>query len=385
MNRAYLLIPSLIALAALAGPSQSEPSPGCTPALISDAQSNLCLGSDTLPVSTGGNNTAVGAGGLKANTTGDLNTAVGTSALEANTTGSANVAVGGYALFQTVEGSQNSALGYGALSQITSGSENTGIGAHALSNAIGMQNSALGVKAGYAATGNANTFVGYSAGADVDATVQPTGSNNIAIGVMSGSKWSAGSNNIAIGAAGTTTDAATIRLGVQGTQTKAFIAGIYGSRIARRGSSTVLVDSTGQLGTIKSSIRYKQDVLPMGDASNPLLKLRPVTFHYKEADADGTKPLQYGLIAEEVAQVMPDLVVADEDGTPETVAYHLLPSLLLNEYQKQNRELVETKAELAAMRQELASIKAALGRLAEASPQGRTQATAAVVDTLTLE
>ena len=101
----------------------------------------------------------------------------------------------------------------------------------------------------------------------------------------------------------------------------------------------------------------------MGDASSALLELRPVTFRYREADPDGTKPIQYGLIAEEVEKVMPDLVVRNEDGSIETVAYHLLPSLLLSEYQKQNRELVETRAELAETKQDLAAMAGEVAQL----------------------
>jgi hypothetical protein len=124
---------------------------------------------------------------------------------------------------------------------------------------------------------------------------------------------------------------------------------------------------------ISSSRRYKDDIQPMGEASSPLMQLRPVTFRYKEADADGSKPLQYGLIAEEVEQAMPGLVIYNKDGTPESVAYQVLPSLLLNEYQKQNRELAAAKAELAetrtkfeAMQAEMAALKLVVSRLAAA-------------------
>jgi hypothetical protein len=140
-----------------------------------------------------------------------------------------------------------------------------------------------------------------------------------------------------------------------------------------RGASIVLIDAVGQLTTVRSALRYKEQVQPMGDASSPLMNLRPVTFRYREADPDGTKPIQYGLIAEEVEKVMPDLVVRNEDGAIETVAYHILPGMLLNEYQKQGSELASAKAELAetrarleAMDAEMAALKLAVSRLAAA-------------------
>jgi hypothetical protein len=128
----------------------------------------------------------------------------------------------------------------------------------------------------------------------------------------------------------------------------------------------------------------------MGDASNRLLELRPVTFHYRQAEEDGSRPLQYGLIAEEVAEVMPELAVYNEDGTPESVAYQVFPSLLLNEYQKQNRRLVVSEAELASAKStlsrteqrlqsveaELAAMKAMLMTLASAQSAERMLASA---------
>ena len=111
----------------------------------------------------------------------------------------------------------------------------------------------------------------------------------------------------------------------------------------------VIIKANGQLGVASSSSRYKQDIKSMGDASNPLMQLRPVTFRYKQAEDDGSRPMQYGLIAEEVAAVMPELAVYNDDGSPESVAYQVLPSLLLNEYQKQSKELKQTQAKLTAV------------------------------------
>jgi len=133
-------------------------------------------------------------------------------------------------------------------------------------------------------------------------------------------------------------------LGVQGTQLKTYIAGIRGSTVS---GAAVVVDGTGRLGVVSSSRNYKESIQPMAEASAALMKLQPVTFRYKEADERGEKPLQFGLIAEDVAAVMPELVVRDAQGHPETVAYHVLPTLLLNEYQKQQLTLSDVESRIA--------------------------------------
>jgi hypothetical protein len=129
----------------------------------------------------------------------------------------------------------------------------------------------------------------------------------------------------------------TIRIG-NGNNNRAFIAGIYGVPSGLPGTA-VFVDANGQLGTMSSSRRFKDDIEDMGDASSDLMKLRPVTFRYKQAQEDGSHPLQYGLVAEEVAEVNPGLVQFDKDGQPQTVLYHVLPSLLLNEAQKEHQRV----------------------------------------------
>ena len=125
----------------------------------------------------------------------------------------------------------------------------------------------------------------------------------------------------------------TIRIGVPGTQTRAFVAGISGATSS--GGAAALVNSSGQLGTTTSARRFKDDIADMADASAGLLKLRPVTFRYRPEHDDGSRLLQYGLIAEEVGEVYPGLVVSDRQGKPESVRYHLLPAMLLNEVQRQ--------------------------------------------------
>ena len=303
---------------------------------------------------SGTSNSSLGGTSLSANTTGDFNTAAGNAALRFNTSGSKNTASGAAALRSNTRGDGNTATGVGAMSFNTRGSFNTSMGLAALrSNTTGNRNVALGVEA---------------------ATAQTTGSANVAIGFRAGANWTVGDNNISISNPGLAEDNKTIRIGVKGQQARTFIAGIRNTTLA--GGLAVLVNADGKLGVATSSRRYKEDIQPMGDASNPLLQLRPVTFRYKQAEEDGTHPLQYGLIAEEVAAVMPELAVYNTDGTPESVAYQVLPSLLLNEYQKQAKELAAEKAgrltaeaRLAALETEMATMKLMIAKLASAQSE----------------
>ena len=161
----------------------------------------------------------------------------------------------------------------------------------------------------------------------------------------------AGSNNIEIGTQGASADSGVIRIGALGQQTATYISGIAGVGVS---GLAVIVSSAGQLGVVSSSRRYKQDIQSMGDTSDRLFKLRPVSFRFKQPDANGNKPIQYGLIAEEVAEVFPELVVYNKDGQPETVAYHLLSGLLLNELQKEHKQVQEQTEQLAAQNKLLA-------------------------------
>jgi hypothetical protein len=175
-----------------------------------------------------------------------------------------------------------------------------------------------------------------------------TGSNNIAVGQEAGFWVTTGSNNIEIGNQGTQVDDAVIRIGTQGLQTNTYLAGVRGTNVT--GGVAVMVTAAGQLGVVSSSRRYKEDIRSMGDTSDRLLKLRPVTFRYKKADESGQKPEQYGLIAEEVAKVMPELVIFNEKGQPETVAYQTLAPLLLNELQKEHKQMERMQAEIDELR-----------------------------------
>lgn len=289
------------------------------PANTGDA--NTALGFNALNANTnGGQNTAVGTVALLTNNTGSSNTAIGNAALQVNTTGSFNTATGNAALASNVGGRDNTSSGYGALSFNSSGNSNTAVGSGALlANTTGFNNTALGYNA---------------------LTHNVSGVNNIAIGAVSAVNLAgSNSNNILIGNPGTSSDSGVLRVGNSVAQSSFFVAAVRGTTTGLNDAVNVMIDSNGQLGTISSSRRFKQDIADMGDASAGLMKLRPVVFHYKQPSKDGSKRLEYGLVAEEVAEVYPDLVTYTPDGQVETVQYHKVNAMLLNEVQKQNRQL----------------------------------------------
>jgi hypothetical protein len=326
---------------------------------------NTATGEASLTANTSGySNTANGVSTLQANTTGFYNTATGGSALASNTTGTKNTAMGAIALQLNTTGFGNTASGQAALQNNTTGFYNTADGVGALqANTTGFYNTAQGYSAMSAnTTGTNNVAVGYQALMGVT-----SGSNNIAIGHLSGNAVTTNSNNIYLGSQGISSDSNTIRIGDPNFQTTVFVAGAYGSTVGSNGVPLV-VDSSGQLGTIVSSRRYKEEIRDMGEASSGLLRLRPVTFRYKKALSDGTKPVQYGLIAEEVAEVYPDLVARTADGQIETVKYQVLDSMLLNELQKQNATIAaqrdqirDQQAQIRELAERLARIEAAMG------------------------
>ena len=287
--------------------------------------------------STGADNTAVGERALQQITSASGNTAIGALALTNNTTGAGNTAVGGNAMFWNVSGGGNTAMGTGALTTNNDGSGNTAIGNGSMSfNASGSSNSAFGFGSlSKNDSGSSNTAVGTSALLNIVG-----GHYNVAIGAQAGVD-STGSNNIYLGAnvTGVANESNTMYLGRVGTQSKAYIAGVRGITTLNADAIPVMIDSAGQLGTLSSSIRFKEDIRDMGDASGRLFQLRPVTFRYAQAFKDGLKPIQYGLVAEEVAQAFPELAVRNADGGVDTVHYERLSVLLLNEVQKQQREL----------------------------------------------
>ena len=300
-----------------------------------DGSYNTALGAGTLLFNIGDQNTfegventAVGAAALLFNTTGTDNTATGAAALLNNTEGSNNTATGSFALQSNTTGNLNTATGLSALFSNTTGIGNTAEGGDALVfNTTGGGNTAIGEGAlGSNTTGNGNIAVGSSAGHDLT-----TGNHNIVIGNPNAV---AGESN-------------TIRIGGSISQTRAFIAGIRGVATGNNDAVNVVIDSDGQLGTVSSSRRFKKEIKPMDTASEAILALKPVTFHYK---SDETNRSEFGLIAEEVAEINPDLVVRDENGEIYTVRYEAVNAMLLNEFLKEHRKNEEQQATITRLK-----------------------------------
>jgi Chaperone of endosialidase len=279
---------------------------------------NTGLGAGTLLANTGDQNTATGAGALLSNTSGILNTAAGGFALFNNTIAGANAAFGNYALLSNTEGGNNTAVGVSALQRNTSGDSNTAVGLDALQN---------------------NT----------------TGARNTALGINAGFNVTTATNVICIGAIGDNVD------------NSCFIDNILGSTLAI--PEPVMIDSnTGQLGTTTSSRRFKRDIRVMESASESILALKPVTFYYK---SDKTNTPQFGLIAEEVAEVNPALVLLDKEGKPHTVRYDAVNAMLLNEFLKEHRKMQKLEVAIAHQRNDfeatIAELKKEIANIAARS------------------
>jgi hypothetical protein len=295
--------------------------------------------------------TAEGEDALFSLTTGEFNTAIGFHALWNNTTGSANTATGQSALFSNTTGVSNTATGDGVLFNNT-GDNNTATGESALlSNTTGSMNTAIG-----AFTMLSNT----------------SGNRNVALGFRAGANNTTGDDNINIGNAvsGPASESHTIRIGKQGTHTAAFIAGIAGVPVG--GGSSVVVNSAGQLGVPPSSKRFKDGIKSMDKASEAILALQPVTFRYKhELDPKGIP--QFGLVAEQVEKVNPDLVTRDADGKVYTVRYEAVNAMLLNEFLKEHRKVEEQGRKLqdqeSAIAQQQNEIKVLTASLKEQASQ----------------
>ena len=323
----FLLIPFVLACFALSQTAQAvTPAPDGGYPAANTAEGDSAL----LSLTTGASNTAIGFNALMSNTIGGENTAVGRDALFSNKKGEDNTATGLQALYSNTDGSKNAATGYGALSSNTIGDDNTANGYAALyNNTIGIDNTADGENAL-----SSNT----------------TGNNNIALGSGAGINLTTGDNNIDIGALGQAGESSTIRIGTVGTQTKAFIAGVSVSAIA---GTAVVVNNNGRLGVAVSSARFKDEIKPMDKASEAILALKPVSFHYKrQFDPEGIP--QFGLVAEDVAKVNPDLVVRDAEGKVYTVRYDAVNAMLLNEFLKEHRTVQEQKADIAELKQNFA-------------------------------
>ena len=288
---------------------------------------NTAVGVNSLQNNAGDNNTAIGFSTLTSNTAGTRNTAMGRGSLNQNTTGSDNTALGDSTLVTNL-GNDNTAVGSAALNNNTFGINGAAVGSHALAaNTIGSANAAFGAAAlQFNVNGTGNTAVGFAA-----LNLNPNGSFNTAIGQNAGALLTNGSSNIYIANLGVATESNTIRIGALGTQTAAYMQGIFGSTVAIGGLG-VEVDASGKLGTIVSSFGFKKNIQDMDTQSEKLRQLRPVTFEYKN---DESNTRQIGLIAEEVAKVFPELVVNDLEGQPYSIRYQILPVLLLQELQKQ--------------------------------------------------
>jgi Chaperone of endosialidase len=284
-------------------------------------------------LTTGGFNTAVGFFSLFANTTGNFNTAVGGGALDLNIADD-NTAIGAAALLLNTTGTDNTASGVDALASNDTGSQNTATGAFALfSNTIGVQNTADGRQALFSTTtGNFNTAIGHKTLFN-----NSTGSNNLALGSGAGANVTTANGVVCIGSLGAN------------VSSSCFIGQIRGKTTQNANAIPVVIDSADQLGTLSSSRRFKKEIKPMDKASEAILGLNPVTFRYKR---DETNTPCFGLIAEEVSEVNPALVVRDDKNEIYTVRYEAVNAMLLNEFLKEHRRVQEQGATIAQQRQD---------------------------------
>jgi hypothetical protein len=314
---------------------------------------NSAFGAEALfSDTTGSFNTASGAFALRSNTTGGGNTASGLGALFSNATGIYNTAAGQNALRNNTTGNNNTASGANALGKNTTGSYNTANGANALfGNKTGIDNTANGSGALFSNRfGSHNTADGFNALYN-----NTTGVFNIALGDSAGASLTTGNSNIDIGNVGVAGESNTTRVGDPARQTATFIAGIRDVTTGNGDAITVVIDSAGQLRTMSSSRRFKKEIKPMDQTSESILGLKPVTFHYK-SDAKSTP--QFGLIAEDVEKVNPDLVARDAEGKVYTVRYEAVNAMLLNEFLKEHRKVQELEKQVEKLTAGLQKVSA---------------------------
>ena len=311
------------------------------------ATNNTAFGDGALENNQGDNNTAFGHSPLRFNIFGKQNTATGAFALNKNGLGDDNTATGFQAMLESGTGSRNTATGQSALQHNgTLGNDNTATGASALfRNTHGFSNTASGASSLFNnTTGSRNMAAGFQA-----LHRNTTGERNTAIGDGSLSNNTTGSFNVSLGAGAgsgviTANDVICIGRAVNGVNVSGtcFIGNIRGVTTQNANALPVVIDGAGQLGTVASSERFKKDIAIMGQASEGILSLRPVTFHYK---TDGENTPQFGLIAEEVAKVNPNLVVRDKNGEIYTVRYEAVNAMLLNEFLKEHRKVEQLTKE----------------------------------------
>jgi len=358
LRNGFFSIALILACFALSPQARAVCQEGCL------TNNNTVLGDDALLNDTGlGNNTAIGSNALHSNTTAEANTAIGSQALRKNTTGESNVATGYQALLRNTTGFQNTAIGTFALIENTTGSNNTATGKEALEfNTTGSSNVAVGVDALKPnTTGFNNTGIGTGT-----LFRNKFGTDNTAIGVSALSN-SKGSDNTAIGSnAGvsvlTAENVTCIGSNVAGADVSntTWIGNVYAVATQSGTTAPVIVSDTGQLGTVVSSERFKKDIATMDKASETVLSLRPVTFHYK---TDTKNTPQFGLIAEEVAKVNAALVLPDEQGKPYTVRYEAVNAMLLNEFLKEHHQVQDLKTTVAELQKQIEALTAGLQKV----------------------
>ena len=323
-----------------AGASSFNTGVGAGALALNAADSNTAIGAAAMFLNTTGiENTAVGTGALLYNDAAINNTATGAFALSNHVSGNANTANGWHALFSDTAGQLNTAIGAAALASDDNGfngSFNTAVGGAALFSNNGGDNTAVGAMALQSnSTANANTAVGLSALAS-----NTTGNSNVALGHFAGIQQTNGSNNVYIGA-----DVS----GVAGESDACYIASIFGQTSAS--GVPVLINSNNKLGTMTSSKRYKENIQSMGTTSEAIFALKPVTFKYKrQIDPKGIP--NFGLVAEEVEEVDPDLIVRDEEGKAYSVRYEQINAMLLNEFLKEHHKVEEQGATIMRQRKD---------------------------------
>ena len=343
LRRVFLFVPFLLTCFALSQTAQAV----VPPPDGGYANRNTAEGKDALfSLTTGVDNTALGFQALYNGTTASGNTAVGSQALLSNTASTRNVAVGAAALDSLTSGEMNTAVGNVSLEQGVSVNFNTALGRHALGRTQGDQNTGLGFFAGW--------------------NLSDDGTNNIYIGNAGPVPIGTESNTIRLG----TQTATIVTVGnppfeshPMPAHTATFIAGISGTAVTGR---PVMINANGKLGTPPSSARFKDGIKPMDKASEAILALKPVTFRYKkEVDAERTS--EFGLVAEQVEKVNPDLITRDPDGKAFTVRYEAVNAMLLNEFLKehrkveeQSRKIQEQDATIAQFKKEMQTIVARL-------------------------
>jgi endosialidase-like protein len=333
LRQGFFLIPLVLSCFALLPGAQAvnPPPDGGYPG------GNTAEGTQALQnLTTGVWNTALGFQALNHDTEGFNNTATGLRALFSNTTGSINTAIGVNALYSNTTGTNNTATGFGALFRNTTGIGNTANGDDALlRNTTGSSNTANGDGALFtSSTGNSNTATGTAALAN-----NTTGNRNTALGVNAGNNVTTADNVIAIGA----------NVPGENVSNTCYIGNIFG--VTSPGATAVYVNSLGKIGTVVSSQRFKEEIRPMDKASDAILALKPVTFRYKH-ELDPAGILQFGLVAEEVEKVNPDLVVRDAEGKVNTVRYEAVNAMLLNEFLKEHRKVEEQDVAIARLKQD---------------------------------